>query len=66
MQHQCTTDPCAMMMVLHRTKSFMDSAHVANWLNLENVFSDMYQSAYEPNLISDSELACSLQFARLQ
>ena len=48
------------MMDLHHTKSIMGSAHVASWLSSENVFSTRYQNAYEPNLISDSELVCFL------
>ena len=53
-----------MMMVPHRMRSFMDSAHVVNWLNVENVCYTMYQNAYEQNLISDSELVFSLAIHR--
>ena len=60
MQHQSTTDRCAMMMVPHLTKLFMDGAHVASGLSSDNVYAVMYQNAYEPNLIFDSELVCFL------
>ena len=72
MQHQFTTDTCEMMMVQHRMRSFMDSAHVASWPSLdsahvvswpslENVLSTMYPNAYGQNLIYDSELVSFLE-----